>query len=854
MRLLSLAVLLMLVSTMIFGQSSNKGNRIELNKNWAFSEEGKEKWYPADVPGAVHTDLMANKIIEDPFYRINEKDIQWVGEKNWTYKTSFDVPAKILKSNNIELKFMGLDTYAKVYLNGVQIIDADNMFREWEADCKSLLKEKGNLLEIKFRNVFSENMPKWQNAPYRLMSFDNNDQADIKLNMYSRKAGYHYGWDWGPRLVTYGVWRPVYLEGWNNAKINNVFIKQEIVNKEKADLRNIFEIEADKDIEGELVVFVNGKMQKKEKTELKKGKNKKEILLTINNPRLWWSNGLGEQYLYNFRFEFRSGKNSSGVEYKTGLRSVEVVREKDKQGKSFYVKLNGVPVFAKGANYIPQDNFNHRVTFERYEHIIKSAAEANMNMLRVWGGGIYQENAFYELCDKYGILVWQDMMFACGMYPVNKEYLESIKYEVTDNIKRIRNYCSLALYCGNNENEISWFQWGWKPTYPENIQKQYEQDYRKIFYEIIPEILNEFDGTRFYHPSSPTSDFGQFNYNEGDAHYWSVWHGKEPFEKFQDNIPRFMSEYGFQSYPEMNSIKKFTLPEDRELHSEVMLSHQRCMSDARKDKEYGNRLIQWYMERMYRTPKDFESYLYVAQLLQAEGIKAAVEAHRRAMPYCMGSLYWQIDDCWPVASWSSIDYYGKWKALHYFMVESYKPILVSPVIKKDSIEITVVSDELFSREAVLKLTLCDFSGKLLDEKEKNIIIGANSSEKIYTTALSDLIKTFDKKKVVLKAEIIQKGENLAKNLLFFNEIKDLIIEKPDIKTEIKETDDLIQITFETNKLAKNIFVSCEKTDNNFSDNFFDLMPGEVKTIVLKKDKRNETLKDYIKITCLTDTF
>ncbi|MEW6194072.1 MAG: glycoside hydrolase family 2 protein [Bacteroidota bacterium] len=835
------------------GEEKNSVLKFEIKNNWQFNQNGNDKWYPAFVPGQIHTDLLENKLIDDPYFGINEQNLQWIGEKNWNYKTVFEVNEEILNKKNIEMVFKGLDTYADVFLNGEKILSADNMFREWKVNCRSLLKPGSNELLVKFRNVFDENMPKWENAPYRLMAYDNNDQADIKLNMYSRKAGYHYGWDWGPRLVTYGIWRPVYIEAWDDVKLNYVFVVQKNVTKENAEINTGFEIESEDTLQAAIKVFVNGEELIRKQVELKPGINKPILNFNLINPRLWWSNGLGEQYLYNFKFVVETENCTTEKSEKIGIRSLEIIREKDQYGKSFYVKLNGIPVFAKGANYIPQDNFVNRIAPERYEHIVKSAADANMNILRIWGGGIYQDDQFYELCDKYGILLWHDLMFACAMYPSDQQFYESVKYELIDNIKRIRNHSSIALYCGNNENDIGWFKWGWKTKYNEVDQKKYEASLKYLFHEFIPSIIEEVDSTRYYHPSSPSADWAQFSPDEGDVHYWSVWHGKEPFEKFNHNIGRFMSEYGFQSYPEMNSIKKFTNPEDRDLHSEVMLSHQRCMSDERRDKEYGNRLIQWYMDRQFNQPKDFENYIYVAQVLQAEGIKSAIEAHRRNMPKCMGSMYWQIDDCWPVASWSSIDYYGKWKALHYYARNSYSQILAAPYFNNGQIDFYVVSDKLEDTEATLEIRTLDFSGTSLFSRIIPITVKANSSHSYLQLTKNELIGNSDETKVFVNVKVTANGAILSENNLFFRNQKELALEKPQIHLNVSKIGTSYHYELTTDKLAKNVYLSFDEAGGFFSDNYFDLIPGTAKQVTFTTPK-SITADDQIRIQSLFDTY
>ncbi len=827
---------------------------INLNSNWKFSQSGNDNWYSATVPGCVHTDLLNNKLIPDPFYGTNENSLQWIGKTDWDYQSSFDVPPDLYSKNNIELDFNGLDTYADVYLNDSLILSADNMFRTWIVSCKNLLKEKNNILRIHFRNVFEVNMPKMEKAPFKLLDFPNNDQSDTMLAMYSRKAQFHYGWDWGPRFVTCGIWRNIILKGWDGFKIDNVQVNQKNVSAKNAGIISSINITSDKDQKISVNVAVDGKQYAMENFQLKKGENKIPVNFAIESPNLWWTNGLGNHHLYNFNFTVASENGSrDSKNVKIGIRSLKIVREKDSMGRSFYVKLNGVPVFMKGANYIPQDNFQNRVTPERYEHMIKSAAEAHMNILRVWGGGIYENNEFYNLCDENGILVWQEFMFACAMYPADSAFLNNVKQEVVDNVTRLRNHPSLALYCGNNENVVGWYQWGWKQSFHPDVQSDYEKNMQQLYQEIIPEAIKEVDTTRYYHYTSPSAGFNNFSNADGDIHYWGVWHGKEPFEDFNKNIARFVSEYGFQSYPEISTIKKYAAPEDMQLHSGVMLSHQRCMADNRKDKEYSNRLIQLYMDRQFREPKNFAMYVYVSQVLQAEGDKIAIEAHRRNMPFCMGSMYWQIDDCWPVASWSSIDYYGNWKALHYYVKREYKTFLISTQMKDDSLNFFVVSDSLTNVNADLVVKLVDFNGKISFQKSFPVEIKANSSFD-YVRLDKNEFENLDESKMVLTAELNSEGKVLAKNSFFFKEPKDLDLEKPNIKITTFRNSDGYGLKLTTNKYAKDVYLSFNNEKGFFTDNYFDLFPGEDKVIELKTANEIKDIDQKIKIISLVDSY
>jgi len=828
---------------------------VELSRNWRFREATGQEWHPASVPGTVHTDLMSNNLIPDPFFGTNEQGLQWIGEKDWIYETAFDLPEELLGRENIELVFKGLDTYATVSLNDAVLLTADNMFREWRRECKKLLRQKGNRLSILFRNVFDENLPKYRRAPFPLQAFGNNDQAEVKIAMYSRKAQFHYGWDWGPRLITCGVWRPAVIEGWDAIRIQGVRIVQESVSSTAADITSLVEIRSSSNQTARILLSADGVTLSVKDTGLQKGFNTIALKGAIASPNLWWTNGLGSHYLYDVRVTVISQdgyRDESGT--KMGVRSLEVVREKDSLGTSLYVRLNGVPVFMKGANYIPQDNFQNRVTPERYESTIKAAAQANMNMLRLWGGGIYEDDLFYEFCDKEGILVWHDLMFACAMYPGDDDFLQNVKQEILDNVRRIRNHPCIALYCGNNENEIAWHNWGWKQLYPPAMQEAYERDLRRLYYTVIPEALKEADPSRYYHPSSPSAGFRNISPMEGDIHYWGVWHGKEPFEQFEKNIARFVSEYGFQSYPQLPSVLKFTDPKDRELHSPVMLSHQRCMAEERRDKEYGNRLIATYMEKLLRRPKDFTSYLYASQVLQAEGVRMAIQAHRRNMPTCMGSLYWQIDDCWPVASWSSIDYYGEWKALHYYAKRLYEPVIIAPRMGEKEIALSIVSDRLEVLPGELRVRTLSLDGREVYANMFRVSVKPNTSAVYAQLRTSDVVGGHDTSSLAMVSTLTSGGAVIAENVAYFSSPKNLALKRPEIRIESTKQPDGYEVRLVSGTLAKNVYLSCEGCRGFFSDNYFDLLPNESKTVFFKTHHEVGDFQRSLKVMSLFDSY
>jgi len=527
-----------------------------------------------------------------------------------------------------------------------------------------------------------------------------------------------------------------------------------------------------------------------------------------------------------------------------GIRTAKIIQEPDADGngKSFYLELNGRPVFSKGANYIPNDIFLPRVTPDEYEHIVKSAAETNMNMLRVWGGGIYENDIFYDLCDKYGIMVWQDFMFACSMYPGGDHFLQNVKQEAIDNVKRLRNHPSIVLWCGNNEIETAWGEyneyagWGWKQRYSQDQRKEIWSDYDTLFHHILPEVVSNYTNNTFYWHSSPSAGMGKLSGDQttsGDIHYWGVWHGQHPFSEFQKYIGRFMSEYGFQSFPEFKSVKKYTIESDRDIESEVMASHQRS--------GIGNLRIKSYMEDDYIIPEDFEQFLYVGQILQAVAIQEAIEAHRRAMPFCMGSLYWQINDCWPVASWSSMDFYGRWKALQFFTRNSNKNVIVSSTTKGENLTISVVSDKTENIDGELKLKIIDFAGNELWSESIEIEVPQNSSKIYFEKEIKALVGDNNASGIVLVSEFSTADNSLDTDLHYFVKPKDLKLNDPGLNIEVKEEAGKYIIEVSSHLLVKNLFLTVDEGDEMFSDNYFDVLPGEIKTVYYPK---NENIQDF----------
>ena len=831
-----------------------------LHEGWKFRQARLTNWYPATVPGVVHTDLLQNKIIEDPFFRLNERGLQWIDKEDWVYETCFTLAADMMRKENMELVFEGLDTYADVYLNDECILKANNMFRRWSIPVRQYIREENNILKVYFHSPVKIDVPKWDALPYQYPA--SNDQSENgglfnkKISIFARKAGYHYGWDWGPRLVTSGIWRPVYIRAWSDLRINDVFIEQKEVGAGRAVIAGHVELDADKDMNGVLVTItdeVTGRVLGEWQADLKRGTNRVTVDFVLHKPKLWWSNGLGEPFLYRFRTDIIAGGEllDSKTE-RVGIRSLKVVHQPDKDGHTFYIELNGRPVFAKGANYIPSDNFLPRVTPENYKRTILDAAGVNMNMLRVWGGGIYENDVFYDLCDEYGIMIWQDFMFACSMYPAEGALLDNIHQEAVDNVKRLRNHACIALWCGNNECQDAWLGWGWKreierqnKEYADKIWAQYRQQY----HVTLPGVVREYAPGTFYWPSSPFAFEGEMSgTTDGDRHYWSVWHGKAPISDYDSEKSRFFSEYGFQSFPEFESVKRYApYPEDWDIRSEVMMSHQR-------GGDHANGLIETYLLNEYKKPRDFRAFLYMNHVLQGDAIKTAIESHRRQMPYNMGTLFWQHNDCWPVASWASRDYYGRWKAQHYYVRKAYDDILISPVVEGDDLKVYAVSDRLENTSGRLQLQVCQFDGTVVHHWGKSVGISGNDSRVCFSAPLAKLLEGANRGTVYVRVDYTDKSGRVYHNNYCLGKQKDMDYPKVDLQTEVRSIEGGYEVTVSADKFARAVCLSVADNESVYSDNYFDVQPKSSVQVQVRTRLSAEAFNGSLRLTCLNNEF
>lgn len=815
-----------------------------LHSYWTFCQVGDTLWSDAKVPGTIHQDLLNHNRIPNPFYGMNEEAVQWVENEDWMYRTSFVVTEEQLNRDAAVLELDGLDTYADVFLNGALILRSDNMFVGHKVPVKSVLRKGENRLLIRFRSAVKEALPQWETNGFDYPA--DNDHSSKRVSIYTRKAPYSYGWDWGIRLATCGIWRPVRLVFSDVARIEDYYVRQASVSASKADVDNRLEITnvTSQPVSALLKVAyhysANDTKEVQKQIELRPGENTVSLPVMIDNPHLWMPNGWGEPSLYKFTVSVSvDGVEVASQERQVGLRSIRVVMEDDEHGKSFYFEVNGHPMFAKGANFIPDDALLPNVTPERYKRILEDVKAANMNMLRVWGGGIYEDDKFYDEADRNGILIWQDFLFACTTYPHDPLFLKRVEAEAEYNIKRLRGHASLAMWCGNNEIYEGVRYWGWKNKYTAEAFAEMNRGYDVLFRQLLPDMVKRFDSDRFYMHGSPyEANWGRpESWKIADSHNWGTWYGRKPFESFDSEIPRFMSEYGFQAFPEMKTIRTFAEEKDFELESPVMNAHQKAT--------IGNALIKQTMSLYYKVPAKFEDLVYVGLVLQGQGMRHGIEAHRRNRPYCMGSLFWQLNDSWPVVSWSSIDYYGNWKAMQYQSQRAFAPVLINAIKEGDDLCVYLISDELQDRDDVrLTVELMDFDGKSHGKWTHSGKLSANTSMLFLKKRVDEFLSKQDAATSFLRFTLKAKnGAALADEVFYFAYPKDQKLSEARIETSVKRRGEAIEMTLKADKLARDIFIEVPVQGVRFSDNFFDLLPGQRKKITITSPE-GYSLKDF----------
>jgi len=858
--------------------------KISLDGEWKLVQEEKSISIPANVPGTVFETLIEHEIIEDPFYGENEHAVSWVYDSKWQYSLQFDIDSRFLKHKFITLRFDGLDTIAKIFFNEEKLGSTENMFITYNFNVTQKLKEQGNSLKVLFESptiVAEERVKK-----YGIELKTTHSKPGLP---YIRKAQYSFGWDWGPTLPDIGVWKSVELIGYDGVKIDSLYINQKFkynfdpfkqtstekisnLKTEKVELEIDVEVDAESGILEHNNMLISCQLVDPNGTKIESKETTIKLLnrfsFDIVNPILWWTHDLGEPSMHEIRVSIEhKGEIIESNRYMIGIRDIKLIREPDKWGETFYFRLNGIPIFAKGANWIPVDSFIPRgKKLGLYEMILNGVKEANMNFIRVWGGGIYEDDLFYDICDEIGILVWQDFPFACAIYPTHEDFVRSVVLEAIQNIKRLRNHPCLALWCGNNEIEQLWM---WLlisaqiRDKPELVAK-HENGYIDMFKDIIPSLIERYDPGHHYWPSSSLDKYdgtkilsdNPNNPESGDSHFWTVWHGGKPFRVYRDFDSRFMSEFGFESFPNLKTLRTFCPPEQFEFTSSIMENHQKNPA--------GNRKIRSYMRRRFSIPEKFEDQVIVSQITQAEAIEYGVEHWRRNRNdyHCMGSLYWQLNDCWPVASWSSIDYYGRWKALHYHARRFYQPVFPSVEETNTTASFWITNDFPHEIEGVYEWRLLNSDQVVLEDGSYQTVVQPCSSLCLENKDFGKFNETEEirKQNVIFYRfkTTVMNEERVFSGFRLFDDPKYFTLKDPKINHQLKEltvreNEKEYEIIIKNKNIALHVFIESEIMDFIASDNFFSLEPNS-SVVIRLNDVKPANPGDYLTNSQIEESF
>lgn len=784
----------------------------------AFEMGGAGEWKEAKVPGVVHLDLLAHGMIPDPFFGKNEVEVQWVEGKEWWYRKKFRIEDYVFEREVIELVAEGLDTFATIYINGKKVAFLDNMFIEHRIPIEDYLTPGENTIAIRF------------DSPTRYLEEIERRKGKLGAafytpRVYGRKAQYSFGWDWGPRLPTSGIWRPIRIEAFDVARISSVFPKVVDLTEKEARIDLKVELEAfSKDLEASLHVEIEGNgsvLAKSVPIRIPEpGHIEEEIPISISDPKLWWPAGMGEQPLYTCNVSLKSrGRivGQKGVRF--GIRRIRLLREPDIEGESFLFEVNGVPIFCKGANWVPADSFLPSVSKERYEKLLNMALKSNMNMIRVWGGGIYESEDFYNICDELGILIWQDFMFACAEYPEEKWFYEKVEEEARAVVKRLRSHPSIAIWCGNNEND-----WGYEAGWWGKKDIFYG---RTIYHEILPRVCEELDGTRPYWPSSPYGGYQNNGQEAGDRHSWDVWSGWQDYNNYRHDRGRFISEFGFQAPPTLETIESFTEPADRYPQSDVMEHHNKMYEGT-------ERLFRFLASHLV-IPSSFEDFVIKAQINQGLALKTGIEHWRTRKFMTSGALLWQLNDCWPVSSWSIVDYFLRPKPAYYYVKRAFSPLHAVPMDDGDLISLYLINDTKTSKELLLEADLVDVEGERKWEARAKFVLPPNCSRKVREWKKEDMMLQ-SREKEILFVRIFEVGKEIpcSENTLLFSEVKHMCLPTPDIRViSVDVKGDVAEVEVCSDVAALAVEIKVEGMDVEYQDNFFDLAPNVPKIVAIK---------------------
>lgn len=796
-----------------------------LNGKWSFKATDSTEWKDASVPGCNYLDLMSNNDIPDPFVGLNEKDVSWVGQKDWEYKRTFELSDNELGANDILLNAKMLDTICDVYINDKLLFSGQNCFIAYSKSVKDFVSAGENEIRILFHSPVNYVKEKYKACPTPVNS---NGQNGI---VHIRKPQCHFGWDWGPVLPFSGITKDIELEFVEGARLDFLEVSQSLDN-DNATISAKVDVTSYKDYECEITLtFPNGD------TQTVKGC---ECEFNIESPELWWTYDISKkkkQPLYKIEATLTvDGKSVDSSEKYIGIRTIELNRERDEWGKNFQFKLNGVPLFIKGANYIPPDSLITRFTDKELNYLLDATMFSNMNMLRIWGGGYYESDEFYHACDERGILLWQDFQFACQAYPFfNDDFLENVLDEVKYNVNRLKHHASLAVWNGNNEIEDMHMAWVTMTKYVDWTEK--------FFYTILEPEIRKYDTVTPYTPGSPigiSHNKGVYSDNVGDTHLWGVWHGLQPMTYYRKRMTRFCSEFGFESLPDIKAIEQFAKPEDYSLDSDVFNAHQKCMN--------GNDKIVYYIASRFHLPKHFKDYIYLSQVAQLKCIEDATEHWRRNKGRCNGSMYWQFNDCWGVCSWASIDYYGNYKALQYGAKHFNAPLSVSIEDSEKNARIIAINDFNEPKVVEVEYEIFDFENGTIKTEKTTVGIEAVKNAEVFNIDLA----TLNKKKNGIAVRLYENGEQVMQKTLLLDAEKDIDLPRAKLKTKITVYDDKLDITVKADKFARLIQLECSKSTMPFSDNYFDLLPNQEKTVTFTADGDMKALAESISVRSLTD--
>ena len=822
-------------------------------------------WHRAQVPGSVHTDLLDHALIPDPYVGAPEASLQWIGLADWEYRATFDVAAETLARPHAELVFEGLDTFAEVELNGQPLLRADNAHRTWIARVEGRLQARSNTLRIVFRSPITTLLPSVQAMPHKIAgnypSPYGDEPRDAMVGNFVRKPAYHFGWDWGPRYVTAGVWRPVRLETWGAHRIDDLAVRtdrldadaalltaQVAVRHEGAAASALLDVDV-RDPEGRIVA------RAQHRALLQPGEQQIDVPLQIDQPRRWWPAGQGAQDRYTVHASLgRDEDPALRAERRIGLRSVELRRQNDADGgQGFAFVINGRGIFAKGANVIPFDAFPARVDTSRLRTILTAARDANMNMLRNWGGGYYEDDAFFDLADELGLLVWQDFMFGGGMQPgYDPAFRQSVVAEARDNVRRLRHHPSIVLWCGNNEEETAWKDWGHgrdlEKADPAFAAKVW-QGYVDLFGNDLRRLVAEEALGVPYWSSSPSNDLDTKanDSTRGDKHYWQVWGNPAlPVTAYLRETPRFMSEYGLQSWPSQAMVDRIAPRAEQRIDSPVIQAHQKFMAGQ------GNERLLHYIRLGYGEPGDFAAFLYLGQVMQAEGIQLAALHHRASRPYTMGSLYWQLNDVWPGASWSGLDHDGHWKALHFQARRFFADIAVAALRDDGVTRISLLNDTPTPQRVDWRLRVMALDGREISHRQQAVVLAPGSATEVGRLGDARLLGAEDPARTIAVVELLQDERVVSRQVVSFVEARDQALQADQLQASLQGEGDQLEVVLQARGLVRAAWIDFGPHGVVLEDNLLDLLPGERRVLRVRSDRDAATLRAALRVQTLGD--